>query len=292
MKYRKLGQSDLNVSVVCAGCWGIGGEFYGEVDDAESIRMIHAAGDAGINFLDTAIVYGCGRSEQVIGQALAGRRDKWIVATKCGRRALPDGTKTNNGSREWLFRDLETSLRQLDTDYIDLYQLHMPDPNVPLAETIGALGEMLKAGKVRAIGVSNLTVEQLDEARKIAPIASHQPPYSMFQRDIEADLLPYCRKHHVGTLVYCPLARGLLTGKFTGTEKITDAARKDWKFFKGDNFVKSVAIVNRLKEIATHNGITTAQLAVAWTVAQPGVTVAICGAKSPEQIRETAMARR
>ncbi len=289
MQYRRMGDSDLDVSAVCLGCWGIGGEFYGEVDDAESIRMIHAAEDGGVNFLDTAVVYGSGRSEEVIGRALAdGRRDHWIIATKWGRRALPDGSKLSRASADWLVKDLEQSLTRLRTDVIDLYQLHFPDPETPLAESMAAMVKAKQAGKVRHIGVSNVSAEQLEECLRHAPVVSVQPQYSMFHRSIESDLLPLCRARNVGTMVYCPLARGLLTGKFTGTETVTAAARKNNKFFKGDNFAMSVAIVERLKQVARDRGVTMAQLAVGWTVAQPGVTSAICGAKHPEQIRETA----
>lgn len=290
MLYRTMGESDLEVSAVCLGCWGIGGEFYGEVDDDESIRMIHAAQDAGVNFLDTAIVYGSGRSERVIGRALAdGRRDRWILATKCGRRALPDGSKLSSATREWIHKDIEQSLAAFQTDRIDLYQLHFPGPKTPLAESMAALVELKEAGKIRHIGVSNVTAEQLAECLAHAPVVSVQPLYNMFERQVEGELLGACVERHVGTLVYCPLARGLLTGKFTGDPaEVTGVSREKSKLFQGEALARNVAIVDRLKQVAAGLGCTVAQLAVAWTIAQPGITSAICGAKHPQQIAETA----
>jgi len=307
LEYRQLGTSDLEVSTIIFGAWAIGGWYWGPQDDAESIRTIHAALDAGINCIDTAPMYGMGHSEEVVGKALKGRRDKVIIATKCGLRwdtpnegveyfvcEMPDGSRhpvRRNLHKRAIIEEVEMNLRRLDTDYIDLYQCHWPDESAPIEETMDAMVTLKDQGKIRAIGVSNFTVEMLAECLEHAPLASDQPPYSLLRRDIEADILPFCREHNIGVIVYSPLQQGLLTGKMTPDRQLHENDyRRRQKWFTPKNRQRVLEALEKIRPIAEAHGATFAQVALAWTVAQPGVTAAIAGARRPGQAVENARA--
>ncbi|RKY89764.1 aldo/keto reductase [candidate division KSB1 bacterium] len=294
MEYRQLGQSDLKISTVGFGCWAMGKYGWGaDVDDNDSIRAVHRALELGINFFDTADIYGRGHSEEVLGKALGARRKDVIVATKVGNRWNPNRPEEVRVdlSREYILKAVDDSLRRLQTDYIDLYQIHRHDPNQPIAEIMATLVELVKQGKIRYIGTSNLSVPQLEEYLAHGPVVSIQPPLSLFVRHTEVQLLPFCQQHSVGVVVYSPLAMGLLTGKYSQPTKFPpNDFRANNFLFQGQTFKRNIAIVKALKDYAAEKNHTVAQLAVAWVLAHPAVTSAICGAKRPAQIEETAAA--
>ncbi len=291
MEFRKLGNTELECTTIGFGAWVIGGWLWGGADDNESIAAIQRAFDLGINFFDTAAVYGFGRSERLIGKALKGHRDEVIIATKCGLEWDEEENVTRNSSREHVLRTCEESLKRLDTDYIDLHQVHWPDPNTPVEETIEALEELVRQGKIRYYGVSNFDVPLLERCMAVGRVSSLQNKYNLLEREIENAELPYCREHNIGVLAYSPMARGLLTGKFTEDWKFKEGdSRANNKMFQGETFKRNLRIVARLKELAAEHGRTVAQLALAWVLSQPGVTVALAGTRKPEQIEETAQA--
>ena len=307
MEYRQLGTSDLKVSPVIFGAWAVGGWFWGPQDDEESIRTIHAAIDAGITCIDTAPMYGMGHSEEVVGKAIRGRRDEVIVATKCGLRwdtpnegieyftcKMPDGSQhpvRRNLHKRALLEEAEHNLRRLGVDCIDLYQCHWPDKSAPIAETMDALVTLKGQGKIRAIGVSNFSPDLLAECLRHGPLASGQPPYSLLRRDAEKDVLPFCRERGIGVIVYSPLQQGLLTGKMTPDRELhEDDYRRGSKWFTPANRQRVLDALERIRPIAEAHDATFGQIAIAWTVAQPGVTAAIVGARTPEQARENARA--
>ncbi len=290
MDYRILGESDLNVSVIGYGAWGIGGEPFWKTEGEEnSIRSIEKAVELGINFYDTAPVYGFGHSEELLGKALHSRRGKVIIATKCGLRWRKEGIKTleKRASRESILEEVDLSLQRLQTDYIDLYQVHWPDEGTPAEETMDALLQIQKAGKVRYIGVSNYSVVQMKEILKYGRIVSLQPMYSMLERDIEKEVLPFCIQNNIGIICYSPLASGVLTGKYD-----EDTVFKDWRgqgiigHFTGDVFVSHIEKVKEITKIAQKHGRTTSQLAINWLLHQRGVTTAIVGVKNPVQVEQ------
>ncbi len=291
MEYRKLGPTDMEVSVIGFGCWAMGKWWWGDdVVDQQSIAAVHRAVDLGINFFDTADVYGSGHSEQVLGQALRGHRDEVFVATKGGRYIGADDMPTSNVSKEYLLQACEASLKRLGTDYIDLYQVHWPDEeNTAPEESMAAMVELQEAGKIRYIGVSNYNVEQMKKSMAIGQLVSLQPQYNMLDRHIEEQLLPFCRENGIGVLCYSPMARGLLTGKYdeNATFPETDH-RSRHPAWQGEQLRHNVEAVRRMAQVAEEAGKTMAQLAVAWVLSQPGVTCALCGAKRPDQIAETA----
>lgn len=298
MQTRQLGYSDLHLTTVGLGAWAIGGGGWtygwGPQDDADSIAAIRRALGLGINWVDTAAVYGGGHSEEVVGQALAGRRDGVIVATKCGRilESLTDQPygrlKTDSVRRE-----AEASLRRLKTEVIDLYQIHWPDPDEELEEGWGAIADLIREGKVRYGGVSNFSVVQLQRIQPIHPVASVQPPYSMLRRGVEEELLAYCAANNIGVIVYSPMQAGLLTGKMT-RERIANMPADDWRarneLFQEPQLSVNLELVEALRPIAARQGQTVAQLAIAWVLRRPEVTAAIVGARNPAQIEETAPA--
>jgi aryl-alcohol dehydrogenase-like predicted oxidoreductase len=293
MEYRKLDGTAYEVSVIGMGCWAIGGLGWGEVNDAESEAAIKRALDLGVNFVDTAAVYGAGRSERVVGRAIKGRRERVVVATKCGILWGVPGdvtSLTRNASKAMILRECDESLARLGVEAIDLYQIHWPDGQTPIAEMMEAMTALVAAGKIRAIGVSNFSVAQLEEARAHAPVASVQPPYSLLRRDIELELLPYCAAHGVGVLAYSPLQKGLLTGKHTAQARFSDDdVRTMWeKNFKGERLLECLRFVEVLRELGARRGKTPAQVAINWVIHRPGVTLAICGAKRPAQVEDNA----
>lgn len=287
----RLGMTDLQVSPICFGTWQLGGD-WGDFDQREASAAIRHALELGVNFFDTAQAYGFGASERLLGRALApelrSRRDEVVIATKGGLRPNGDGGVMRDASPEWLRQGVEDSLRALGVDHIDVYQLHWPDPTVPVAETAGALQELAEEGKLRHIGVSNFDAPQMAAFARTRPVETLQPPYHLFRRDIEAEVLPYCGEHDIGVLVYGPLAHGLLTGAID--ERMTFAAG-DWRakspLFQGAALRRNVDAVRRLEQLASELGTTVSALAIAWTLAHPAVDAAIVGARHAAHIEDS-----
>ncbi|MCL4194433.1 MAG: aldo/keto reductase [Thermoguttaceae bacterium] len=292
MELRPLGDTDIRVSPISLGCWPMAGVTSPGANDRDSIAAIRACFELGINHLDTAHVYGRkGESERLIAAALGGRRDEMVIATKAGLCWNEAGKIVNDGRRESLRRQCEESLARLNTDRVELLYLHSPDPRVPLSESAGELKKLMEEGKTRTVGVSNVSLAQLQEFAAICPIAAYQPPYNMLQRHIEADTLPWCRRHGVAVMVYWPLFKGLLAGKLARDHVFAENDnRRKYAAFNGDEWQRNQDFLDRLREIARDAGVTVAALVVHWTISQPGITSALCGAKRPDQIRETAAA--
>jgi len=286
---RPLGNSGLTVSPVALGCWPIAGVTTLDVNDADSIATIHKCFDVGINHLDTAHVYGPnGESENLIRRALGNRRDEMVIATKCGIHYEGSEMVTDNRP-DRLQAECDESLRRLGTDRVELLYLHAPDDRVPIAESAGAFRELLDAGKTRSVGVSNFTVEQMESFHVVCPISAVQMPYNMLQRGIEQQTIPWCRGHNISVMIYWPLMKGLLAGKLPRDGELAPRdSRRTNPIFQGEELRKSQAFVERLREAAALTGHTVAQLVVNWTISQPGITSALCGAKRPAQIEETA----
>jgi aryl-alcohol dehydrogenase-like predicted oxidoreductase len=297
MRTRKLGTSDLHLTTVGFGAWAIGGGGWafgwGPQDDEESIRAIHRALDLGVNWIDTAAVYGLGHSEEVVARALADRRGQVIVATKCGLRWKEGGMIYPSLNAASVQREVEDSLRRLRAETLDLYQVHWPNPDREIEEGWAAMARLVEQGKVRHAAVSNFSVEQMRRAQRIHPITALQPPYSMVDRAVEREILPFCAEHGIGVVAYSPLQNGLLTGKFS-RERMQRLESEDWRHgspsFQEPNFERTLELVERLRPLAAEHGRTAAQLAVAWVLRRPEVTSAIVGARRPGQIEETAPA--
>jgi aryl-alcohol dehydrogenase-like predicted oxidoreductase len=298
MTRRRLGRTDLELTTVGFGTWALGGTgwryAWGPQDDKDSIAAIHRALDLGINWIDTAAVYGFGHSEEVVGRAVRGRRSSVILATKCGR-VRQAGTE-EIGSRlraDSVRAEIEASLRRLGTDCIDLYQVHWPKPEEEIEEGWAEIARAVKAGKIRYAGVSNFSREQVERVRKIHPVASLQPPYSMLRRDVEAELLPWCAANGIGVVAYSPMQTGLLAGKFT-RERIAALPADDWRraspYFVEPELTRNLALVEGLRAVAARGGRTMAELAVAWVLRRPEVTSAIVGSRRPDQVDKTAPA--
>ncbi|HEX4752608.1 MAG TPA: aldo/keto reductase [Solirubrobacterales bacterium] len=293
MRKTNLGRSGLEVSPISFGTWQLGGD-WGSFDESAAIEAIHHARELGINFFDTAQAYGFGASERLLGKALRdeldNHRDDVVIATKGGLRPTDDGL-VRDSSPGWLRSGVDASLEALGIDHIDLYQVHWPDLDTPFAETAGALGELVAAGKIGHVGVSNFDARQMDEFSRTQPVESLQPPYHLFRREIEADVLPYAREHEIGVLVYGPLAHGLLTGTMSAE---TSFAADDWRsrspLFQGEEFRTNLGKVAELSSFAAERGATVAQLAIAWTLANPAVRVAIVGARQPAHIEHAVAA--
>ena len=294
MQTRKLGWTDLNLSTVGLGTWAIGGAgwkfSWGPQDDRESISTIRRALEKGINWIDTAPVYGLGHSEEVVGKAIKESRDRPIIATKCSRLWDKDGNPYGCLKKESIRSEVERSLRRLKIEVIDLYQIHWPDPDEDIEEAWSAIKDLVTEGKVRYAGVSNFSVEQLKRIQPIHPVASLQPPYSMLERGIEEELLHYCSANNIGVIVYSPMQKGLLTGKFT-RERVENLPQDDHRHedprFQEPELSANLKLVEGLRSIAEKSGRTVAQLAIAWVLQHPEVTAAIVGARHPSQIEET-----
>jgi len=296
MEDTQFGQTDLRVSKISYGTWQFGGD-WGRVERSQwdtGKATVQKALELGINFFDTAQAYGFGMAERMLGEALQpylkGLREDIVLSTKGGLRM--EGDKLlRDASAFWIRQGVEQSLRNLGVDYIDLYQIHWPDPNTPFEETASTLDQLIHEGKIRYVGVSNYNVEQMRAFEKTRKLDALQPPYSLFRRDIEQDILPYTQEQGIGVLVYGPLAHGLLAGTFTSQ---TSFAADDWRnkseIFHGKIFQRNLAVVEQLKHLAEQEGMTVAQLAIAWVLAQPGIDVAIVGARNPEQLEQTARA--
>lgn len=309
METRQLGKSDLHVTPVIFGAWAIGGWMWGGNDEADSIEAIRAALDNGINTIDTAAIYGFGYSEELVAKAIKGRdRSKIIIATKCGMRwdseegSDPWPQKDNDG-KDVIVRknarpasiayECEQSLKRLKVDVIDLYQIHWPDVDTQPEESIRAMEDLRKQGKVRAIGVSNYDREWMERATKTATIATLQPHYSLLVRKIEQDVLPFCREHNVGVIVYSPMARGLLTGAVGPERKFGEGDhRANSKMFSVENRQRVLDALETIRPIAEKHNATFGQLAIAWTFSEPGITAAIVGARNAKQTIDNAAAIR
>ncbi len=309
MEGELLGQTDLRVSRVILGAWAMGGWYWGGADDALSASTVRASVDAGVTSIDTAPVYGFGRSEEVVGRAVRGIRGQVQILTKVGLRwDCTDGSHffeaTDPAGKTYqVYRNLrpasvrwevEASLQRLGVDHIDLIQCHWPDPSTPIPETMGALAALVREGKVGAVGVSNFSVAQMEEARVALgdiPLASNQPQYSLLDRRIERDVLPWCHTEGVGVVVYSPMGRGLLTGRVT-MERTFSASdgRSSEPNFHPVNRQRVLDALDQVRDIATRNDMTLANLAVAWVLHQPGVTAALVGARTPAQVQENARA--
>jgi aryl-alcohol dehydrogenase-like predicted oxidoreductase len=294
MQTRRLGDSDLDITPLGFGAWAIGGGDWafgwGAQDDRDSIAAIREALDLGVNWIDTAPVYGLGHSEEVVAKALAGVSRRPLVFTKCGRvwdEHREIGKRLKAGS---IRAECEASLRRLEVDCIDLMQIHWPEPDEDVEEGWAACARLKEEGKVRWIGVSNFSVAQLERARRIAPVTSLQPPYSLLRRDIEAEILPWCGAHGVGVLAYSPLASGLLTGAWT-RERLAALPDDDWRkaknpLFQEPRFSRTLEAVAVIRGIALARGVTAGAVALAWVLANPAVTAAIVGARRPGQFAD------
>lgn len=289
MEKRPLGQSGLEISIIGLGTWAMGATFetWGHVDDRESIAAIHQAIDCGINFIDTAPIYGLGHSEEIVGNAIQGRRSEVILATKCGQLFPKNKNELPPRSlkKDSIIKECEDSLRRLRTDVIDLYQCHWPDPDTPMRETMEAMTKLLEQGKIRAIGVSNFSCDQIAAAREFGPVQCLQPPFSMLHLRALDELIPFCREHQMGVIPYSPLAKGLLTGKFDSTSTFSDIRSRDPEFM-GNRYQRNLSLVDGLKSIANGYNKSVSQLVINWTTSQPGITAPIIGAKRPSQVTE------
>lgn len=309
MEHRQLGNSDLNLPVVTFGAWAIGGLFWGGSDDSAAIEAIHACLDSGIDAIDTAPIYGTGHSERLIGRALAGRRSRMLILSKCGLRwddangeffmkleDTPDGrpvTVYKNVRAGSIVYECEQSLRRLATDVIDLYQIHRPSSSAGVEETMGALTRLKEQGKIRYFGVSNYDVGQMSAAMKFGPIASNQVRYNLLDRRIEQEVTPFCMKNNLGLICYSPMALGLLSGKVTPEREFPASdLRSRHPQYSEANRLKVIEFLEAVRPIADQHGASLAQTAVAWVIHQPGVTTALVGARNRAQVEENAVAAR
>ena len=286
MERRTLGQG-LEVSAQGLGCMGMS-EFYGTHDDAESIATIHRALDLGVNFLDTADMYGPFTNEQLVGRAIRGRRDQVVLATKFGNERRDDGSWVGiNGRPEYVRKSCDGSLQRLGVDHIDLYYQHRVDADVPIEETVGAMAELVRAGKVRHLGLSEAAPRTIRRAHEVHPIAALQTEYSLWSRDPEDEILPAVRELGIGFVAYSPIGRGFLSGQW---RSIDDLADDDWRRnnprFQGENFQRNLDVVEKIEELAREKGVTPAQLAIAWVLAQGDDIVPIPGSKSRKHLEE------
>jgi aryl-alcohol dehydrogenase-like predicted oxidoreductase len=286
MENIRLGRSELKVSPIAFGTWQLGGD-WGATDEGAAVAAIQRAADRGINFFDTAQAYGFGASESVLAKALKGRpRDHFVIATKGGLRPIGDGGIERDSSPEWIRRGVESSLKALGTDYIDLYQVHWPDVTVPFAQTAGTLADLKAAGKIRHVGVSNFEPAEMEEFSRTVSVETLQPVYHLFRRDIEDAVLPYTKANDIGVLVYGPLGHGLLSGALTPESRF---APDDWRsksdVFRGEAYRRNLRVVSALERFAQLElGTSVSRLAVAWALANPAVQVAIVGTRNPEHI--------
>lgn len=294
---RKLGNSDLMLSSIGFGAWAIGGGdwmyAWGPQSDSDSIAAIHRALDLGVNWIDTAAIYGLGHSEEVVAQALKTTAHKPYVFTKCSMRWRQDRSIYNSLRAASLREEVEASLRRLSLETIDLYQIHWPNPDAEVEEGWTELARLQKEGKLRWIGVSNFSVEQMKRAQAIAPITSLQPPYAMLRRQIEAEILPFAQANNIGVINYSPMVSGLLSGKMTA-ERIAHLPADDWRRsapeFNPPRLERNLALVELLRQIGAAHDVTPGVVAIAWTLHNPAVTAAIVGGRTPQQVEETSAA--
>jgi aryl-alcohol dehydrogenase-like predicted oxidoreductase len=307
MELRKLGNSSVKVTPLAFGAWAIGGWLWGGAEEKDAIRAIRASFDQGITSIDTAPVYGFGKSEELVGQAMAGvPRDRYQILTKYGMNWQTQqgdfamDTFDNNGKplkvykysgKEKVKQECEESLRRLKTDYIDLYQIHWPDVTTPIAETMEAVAGLIKEGKVRAAGVCNYSAQQVEEALKTLNIVSNQVPYSMANRKIEKEEIPQALKHNLGILPYSPLQRGILTGKIKPGHAFSDGdSRPSSRYYKPENIARINAMLDQIKPIADGYGASLSQLVINWTVQRPAMACVLVGARDEKQVKDNAKA--
>ncbi len=291
ISHKKLGNSDLDISALGVGAWAMGGSgwkfSWGEQDDSDSTAAIRAALDSGINWIDTAAVYGLGHSEEIVGRALEDVSQKPYIFTKCERRWKEDGEIYPSLKADSIRQECENSLRRLGVDVIDLYQIHWPEPDADVEEGWSAMARLKEEGKVRWIGVSNFNVAQLQRARRIAPITSLQPPYSLLARKAEEEILPFAEANNIGVIVYSPMRAGLLTGKMT-KDRALKLPADDWrsrdKDFQEPKLSQNLKLVELLKKIAGAHGRTPGEVALAWALHNPAVTAAIVGLRRADQV--------
>lgn len=303
MEYRQFGQTDIKIPVVTFGGWAIGGWFWGGTDEELAIKAIQRAIDLGMNCIDTAPVYGFGLGEEIVGKAIKGKRNEVVIATKCGLRWDKEEGEFFfdtyfNGRRYHVYKNLrknsiieecERSLKRLGVDYIDIYQIHWPDKTTPIDESLEALVKLQEQGKIRTFGVSNFDVNLMKETIKYVRVESDQVKYNLLERTIEKDLVPFCIENKISILAYSPLEQGLLTGKITmDTEFKSGDFRKKQFWFQPENRKKVLDALEKIKPIAKERNVTLAQLVINWTFSQPGITTAIVGARSPQQVEENA----
>ena len=291
MRYRKIANTDLEVSSICLGTWVFGGGPWGEVDDSQSIRVVEEAIEKGVTIIDTAPVYGGGRSEEVVGRAIKGKSGKVAIATKCGLEQKGSSIKPNL-SAPFIREELENSLRRLGIETIDLYQCHWPDENTPEEETFSQLSQLIKEGKIKHIGVSNYDNAQLERALNVAPIVSSQVHYSLFKREIEKDFLPFCRKKGVSILSYGSLGGGILTGKYKKPPSFPkgDARSFFYTYYREPFWSKAKALVSVLEEIAEKRKCSVSEVAINWVLSHKEVASCIVGCRTPEQLDQNAPA--
>ncbi len=307
MEFRKLGETDLAVSAITFGAWAAGGWMWGKTEHKDAVEAIKAAYDLGVTSIDTAPIYGQGTSEEIVGEAIKGiPRDKVQILTKFGMRwDLTKGdfsfkSQKNNGEpidiykyagKESVIKECEDSLKRLGTDYIDLYQIHWPESTTPIIETFEAVERLIEQGKVRYAGVCNYNAAQMAEAEKAVTLASNQIPFSMVNRDVEKETVPYCMEHHKSVLAYSPLERGLLTGKMKPGYPFQEGDhRAQNKFFTDESIIKTNAFLAKIKPLADEKGATLAQLVLRWTIERPRITIALAGARNAEQSVQNAKA--
>jgi aryl-alcohol dehydrogenase-like predicted oxidoreductase len=288
MHTRQLGNTDMQITPIGLGAWAIGGG-WGPQDDEDSIKTIQRAMELGVNWIDTAAIYGQGHSEEIVGRAIKGQTWKPYIFTKCSLVWDSNGEVSNSLKANSIRSELEASLKRLDVDVIDLYQIHWPNPDEDIEEGWSTLAQLKQEGKVRAIGVSNFSVEQMRRAQKIAPIDSLQPPYSLINREAEREILPFCQENHIGTIVYSPMASGLLTGQMN-KGRIENLPSSDWRRnnpeYQEPRLSRNLKLAGVLNDIGFVHNVTAGVVAIAWTLHNPAVTGAIVGSRRPEQIED------
>jgi aryl-alcohol dehydrogenase-like predicted oxidoreductase len=290
MQYRRLGQSDLKVSAVGLGCMGMS-PIYGSPDDAESTAVIHRALELGVNFLDSSDMYGNGHNERLLGKALAGRRDAVVLATKFGNLRLPDGKAGVNGRPEYAAQACEACLERLQVERIDLFYLHRVDPAVPIEEAVGGMARLVEQGKVRYLGLSEAAPATIRRGHAVHPLAAVQSEYSLWTRDMEAEVLPTCRELGIGFVAYAPLGRGFLGGRIRTMEGLAqDDRRRQMPRYQGENFERNLALLAALDRIAAARGCTPGQAALAWLLGQGDDVVPIPGSRRLTDLEENARA--
>jgi aryl-alcohol dehydrogenase-like predicted oxidoreductase len=290
MEKRKLGSDGLEVSEQGLGCMGMSA-WYGSTDEEESIATIHRALELGITFLDTADVYGQGANEELVGRAIAGRRDEFVVATKFGNRWFDDGSRTIDGSPDYVRSAIDASLKRLNVDYVDLYYQHRVDANTPIEETVGAMAELVEAGKVKHLGLSEAGPETIRRAHAVHPITALQSEWSLWTRDPEGEVLATVREHGIGFVAYSPLGRGFLADRFSSPDELEEGDfRKNHPRMQGDNFEHNRALAERVSALADAKGCTPAQLALAWVLSRGDDVVPIPGTKRRSYLEQNAAA--
>jgi aryl-alcohol dehydrogenase-like predicted oxidoreductase len=290
MKYHRLGASPLEVSAIGLGCMTMTG-LYGACDDNEAIATIHRAADVGVNLLDTSDAYGNGKNETFVGQAIADRRDSYIVITKFGNIRFPDGRQGVNSRPEYVIEACDASLKRLGIDTIDLYLQHRVDPDTPIAETVGAMARLVEQGKVRYLGLSEASIETLRRAHAEHPMTALQTEYSLWSRDVEESILPTCRELGIGFLAYSPLGRGFLTGRIDSLDRLEEKdRRRDHPRFDAENLARNQALLEPIRALADAKGCSPAQIALAWLLVKGNDIVPIPGTKHPEYLEANAAA--